>query len=189
MSDILQYFFSTWLNSLCIIFSTITHFASIGSIYFFKAQYYHIKCIHTTSSTLGHLLLSTRLLPFVGYWKQCCYEYWDTYIFSNSCLYYAKELNGWIIWSLCIQLFKKPPTSFSMVVATTYIPTNSGIPLLHVTSCFVICRFLRIAILKVWGDTILLFWFSFLSLLVMLRSFLLLVINLNILLGDKKQLL
>ena len=56
-----------------------------------------------------------RLLPCLGYCKQCCYEYWGACIFSNQSLHlfwvYAQEWDCWIIWQLYLQFFKAPPYS------------------------------------------------------------------------------
>ena len=41
-----------------------------------------------------------RLLPCLGYCKQCCNEHWGAYIFSNYGFLqiYAQERDCWIIW-------------------------------------------------------------------------------------------
>ena len=58
-----------------------------------------------------------RMLPYLGYCKQCYCEHTGACIFSNySFLHiYAQEWNCWIIWQLYFQFFKEPPYCFSLV--------------------------------------------------------------------------
>ena len=41
-------------------------------------------CICTTAFLSIHLLMTSRLLPCPGYYKQCCDEHWGTHVSFNS---------------------------------------------------------------------------------------------------------
>ena len=54
---------------------------------------------------------TSRLLPCLGYYKQCCNEYWGSCVSSNSGFLsvYAQKWDWWIIGQLNFQFFKESP--------------------------------------------------------------------------------
>ena len=54
---------------------------------------------------------TSRLLPCLGYYKQCCNEYWGSCVSSNSGFLsvYAQKWDWWIIRQLNFQFFKESP--------------------------------------------------------------------------------
>ena len=65
---------------LSMIISRYIYVAPKGIIsLFFMSEYYCIIYITSPSS-----IQIIRLLPCLGYCKQCCNEHWSTYIFSNN---------------------------------------------------------------------------------------------------------
>ena len=65
----------------------------------------------TTSSLSIPLSMDIRLLPYLGYSKQCCNEHSGACIFSDYDFLwiYAQEWDCWIIWQFYFQSFKEPP--------------------------------------------------------------------------------
>ena len=47
-----------------------------------------------------HLLMTSRLLPCPGYYKQCCDEHWGTRVSFNSGFHdvYAQQWDCWVVW-------------------------------------------------------------------------------------------
>ena len=77
-----------WLSSLSIIPSRSTYVVVNGKISLFCLWLSNIHThththTHTASSLFIHLLIALSLLPYLGYYKSCCNEHSDTYIFSN----------------------------------------------------------------------------------------------------------
>ena len=75
--DTMQYLsFSVWLISLSIMPSSSIQVVSNGRISFFLlAEQYSIAYIHTTSFLFIHLLMDTKLFPYLVYYEYCCNEH------------------------------------------------------------------------------------------------------------------
>ena len=59
----------------------------------------------------GAVLMTSRLLPCPGYYKQCCGEHWGTRVsFPSGFLsVYAQQWDCWIIRHVYLQFFKESP--------------------------------------------------------------------------------
>ena len=70
----------------------------------------YVRCFRSNVLFLCPFVYSwaPRLLPYLGYCKQCCSEHWGACIFSNYGFLqtYAQEWDWWIIWQLYFQFFK-----------------------------------------------------------------------------------
>ena len=92
---------------------------------------YHIFFIHSTVN--GHL----KLLPCLGYCKQCCYEHRGAWIFLDYSFIwiYDQEWDCWVIWQLFL-VFWGNSLLFSIVAAPIYIATNHcrKVPFLEMVS-------------------------------------------------------
>ena len=81
---------------------------------------------------------TSRLLPCLGYYKQCCDEHWGTRVSFNSdfllCVCPAVGLLGHM--AVLFPVFKGISTLFFIVAVLVCIPTNSvrGFPFLHIFS-------------------------------------------------------
>ena len=91
-----------------------------------------------------------RLLPCLGYCKQCRNEHWGTCIFK---LWFSPDIClglGFLDHIVVlIQIFIKTSIPFSIVVVPIYIPTNNvgGFPFLHTLSSIYFLQTLMMAIL------------------------------------------
>ena len=92
-----------------------------------------------------HSSVALRLLPCLGYCKQCCNEHWDAYILSYHVFpwVYTQELNFRVIWQICFQFFKNPPYCCPQwLYQFTFLPTVQEGPLLSIHSpAFIVCGF------------------------------------------------
>ena len=83
------------------------HCTTMGLLLFLQVSNI-LLYIYYTHTHPPHLLYpffyqwTFRLLPCVGYCKQCCNEHWGACIFLNYgfCWIYAQESDFWIIWWL-----------------------------------------------------------------------------------------
>ena len=86
-----------------------------SNVFFFIAEQYSVVMY------VPHLLCPSlcqwtfRLLPYPGYYKQCCSKLWGACIFWNYDFIwiYAQEWDCWIIWQLYFQFLKEHPNCFS----------------------------------------------------------------------------
>ena len=93
--DIIQNLsFSFWLTSLSMILYRPTHVAvNTWSILFYDWVVFH--CVHIPPFLYPFICWFTlRLLPCLGYWKQCYYEHWVTVSFFLSFFGHATSLVG-----------------------------------------------------------------------------------------------
>ena len=76
-----------WLISLSIIPSRSTHVVKwqdfILCLWLSNIHIHTHIHTHTASSSFIRLLIALSLLPYLGYYKNCCNEHSDAYIFSN----------------------------------------------------------------------------------------------------------
>ena len=71
----------------------------------------HMHCIHVPHIYPFICRWTFRLLPCLGYCKQCCCEHWGANILLNYSFLWicARKWDCQILWQLCFQFFKEPP--------------------------------------------------------------------------------
>ena len=70
--------------------------------------------------------MESRLLPYPGYYKQCCDEHWGTRVSFNSCFLgvYAQQWDCWVIRQFYFQFFfGNPHPVLPKVRNKTRVPT------------------------------------------------------------------
>ena len=110
--SILYWCFSFWLTSLCIIGSSFIHFIRTDSNAFFFNSSVILHCTYVPQLAYPFACWWTsRLLPWPGYCKQCCDEYWGTHVSFNAGFLgvYAQQWDCWVIWQFYFQFLKESP--------------------------------------------------------------------------------
>ena len=130
--------------SLTMRISWSIHVAVNGGISFiFMNSILHCTCVPLLLYPfVCHWIL--KLLPYLGFCKQCCSEPWHPCIFLNNGFLwiYVFEWDCWLIWQFCIQIFKEPEYSPSWLYPFTFPPVVQESSLYSSPSpVFIVCRF------------------------------------------------
>ena len=110
--SILYQCFSFWLTSLCIIGSSFIHLIRTDSNVFFFNGWILLHCVYVPQLSYPFICWwASRLLPYPGYYKQCCDEQWGTRVSFNSGFLgvYAQQWDYWVIRQFYFQFFQESP--------------------------------------------------------------------------------
>ena len=118
-----------FLDSICmcsytvLLFFFLTYFTLYNRLQFHPPHYNCFKCILFNGWVILHCVYvsqisypflcwwTSRLLPYPGYYKQCCDEHWGICVSFNSGFLgvYAQQWDCWVVWQFYFQFFKESP--------------------------------------------------------------------------------
>ena len=117
---------SVWLIPLSIMLSRSIYTVENGRISFIFMASIPFYIPHFLHLFICWWIL--KLIPYLGYYKQCCNEHWGTWIFQINVFIFSKCMpNSRIAVSYGSSIFSflRNCLLFSIVAAPVYIPTNS----------------------------------------------------------------
>ena len=95
--------------------------------FFLLAEWHSTVSICTTLPLATHLLMASRLLPGLGYQKQCCHEHWGAYVCLNHSfsLDFCPGVELLDHMATLVLDFWGTSILFCFLAAPIYIPTHS----------------------------------------------------------------